>query len=136
MNYLRYSCSHKNTKNKHLFSKWTLFVVIFVEFCFSNLVLWNKINNNEIVDMLQAYFGNNRNYYLQRNATWKPFECHAKCLEQNGSQFEQIGGKQIIVILLFVLLNKYNFHNYKNVFINHSWPVTNKVLLIPIRIRN
>jgi hypothetical protein len=57
------------------------------------------MNNNEIVDMLQAYFGNNRNYYLQRNATWKPPECHAKCLEQNGAQFEQISWKKIIVIL-------------------------------------
>jgi hypothetical protein len=44
------------------------------------------MNNNEIVDMLQAYFGNNKNYYLQR----KPSECQAKCLKQNGVQFEQI----------------------------------------------
>jgi hypothetical protein len=37
--------------------------------------------------------------------------------------------KKIIVILLFALLNKYCFHDYKNVFISNSWPVTNKVLL-------
>jgi hypothetical protein len=45
------------------------------------------MNNNEIVDMLQAYFGNNKNYYLQRKP---PSECQAKCLKQNGVQFEQI----------------------------------------------
>jgi hypothetical protein len=43
--------------------------------------------------------------------------------------------KKLLLFLLFVLLNKYCFHDYKNVFISNSWPVTNKVLLIPIRIR-
>jgi hypothetical protein len=63
-----------------------------------------------------------------------PSECHTKCPEQNGAQFEQL--KKNLLFLLFVLLNKYCFHDYKNVFISNSWPVTNKVLLIPIRIRN
>jgi hypothetical protein len=45
------------------------------------------------------------------------------------AQFEQISWKKIIVILLFVLLNKYCLHDYKNVFISNSGPVTNKVLL-------
>jgi hypothetical protein len=58
------------------------------------------MNNNEIVDMLQAYFGNNRNYHLQWNATWKPSECQAKCLEQNGAQFEQFRRKLFIVIFI------------------------------------
>jgi hypothetical protein len=45
--------------------------------------------------------------------------------------------KDLLLFLLFVLMNKYYFHGYgyKNVFISISWPVTNKVLLIPNNLR-
>jgi hypothetical protein len=112
MNYLRYSCSHGNTKKLTFILKINFICRNFCLIFFSNFVLWNKMNNNEIVDMLQAYFGNNRNYYLQRNATWKPSECHVKCREQNGAQFEQSSWKKIVIFIVctYYLINIVSIH--------------------------